>query len=394
MAHQSPKNTDRHPLYASSEAGAHWCGTPLPSQPKSPSSSPSTGSNEVTYQRAMILKRMEEVSYVTLMKLCDQAQAQEFERVTSSRPASQRDNDTRTGSPSQKANPIGVMRVPSRCVYTQKPNDWHEPWYASLVENFQILQPGHPDLPPTASFGFQYTTVAITPQKYLAWLMQQFMMRGGVVKHQFIVHIDQLMNMAHQGQPPIVINCTGLGARYLGGVGDLDVFPVRGQTVLCRPISSSNTTAEPKLWHGSITRLDGGAHQVSDTGMETAYIIPHEDGTILLGGTFEVWNQNIIPHPHVADGIMKRCLAMNDNPVQEGELRVLRHGVGLRPFRVSGPRVEAELRQRNGKRMLVIHQYGHGSYGFQSSWGSADKALEVLERALETYFPPDTKGRI
>lgn len=34
--------------------------------------------------------------------------------------------------------------------------------------------------------------------------------------------------------PDAVVVCTGLGTRFLGGVEDKDVFPVRGQTVLIR----------------------------------------------------------------------------------------------------------------------------------------------------------------
>jgi len=32
---------------------------------------------------------------------------------------------------------------------------------------------------------------------------------------------------------------------------------------------------------------------------------------------------------------------------------------------------------------IVVHNYGHGGYGYQSSWGSATMALELLTQALQ-----------
>lgn len=44
-------------------------------------------------------------------------------------------------------------------------------------------------------------------------------------------HIDEVFSMAEN---PFVINCTGLGARFLGGVSDEAVFPTRGQTIVVK----------------------------------------------------------------------------------------------------------------------------------------------------------------
>src|SRR5437879_1868083 len=53
--------------------------------------------------------------------------------------------------------------------------------------------------------------------------------------------------------------------------------------------------------------------------------------------------------------------------------RVIRQVVGLRPFRRSGFRVEAEAL---GDKTL-IHNYGHGGGGMSLSWGSADLAAKL-----------------
>ncbi len=59
-------------------------------------------------------------------------------------------------------------------------------------------------------------------------------------------------------------------------------------------------------------------------------------------------------------------------PVLVRPERIIRQVVGLRPFRPSGFRVEAE--QLGDK--LLVHNYGHGGGGVSLSWGSARLALE------------------
>lgn len=62
-------------------------------------------------------------------------------------------------------------------------------------------------------------------------------------------------------------------------------------------------------------------------------------------------------------------------PVKVSRDRVIRTVVGLRPFRPSGFRVEAE--DLGGGRRLV-HNYGHGGGGVTMSWGTAWLAVEEL----------------
>lgn len=74
---------------------------------------------------------------------------------------------------------------------------------------------------------------------------------------------------------------------------------------------------------------------------------------------------------------MKRCVelapALTDGKGIEA-LDIIRHGVGLRPMREGGPRVEKE--KIDG--IWVVHQYGHGGYGYQSSHGSAKEAVAFV----------------
>lgn len=78
---------------------------------------------------------------------------------------------------------------------------------------------------------------------------------------------------------------------------------------------------------------------------------------------------------------MKRCVDLcPDLTGGRGieHLSIIRHGVGLRPMREGGPRVEKETIDG----IQVVHNYGHGGYGYQSSFGTAKMAVELVRGAL------------
>lgn len=57
-------------------------------------------------------------------------------------------------------------------------------------------------------------------------------------------------------------------------------------------------------------------------------------------------------------------------------LQILHESVGLRPTRHGGVRLELESRGPIG---TVIHNYGHGGMGYQSSWGCAESVLALAQ---------------
>lgn len=102
----------------------------------------------------------------------------------------------------------------------------------------------------------------------MRWLQSQFTQLGGKIVKQALSHIDEIFDFVQDKNPShvAVINCTGLGARFLGGVLDEAVFPTRGQTVVVHAPHIKATTTH-----------------VRPEGM--TYIIPRSDGTVILGGT-------------------------------------------------------------------------------------------------------------
>lgn len=59
-------------------------------------------------------------------------------------------------------------------------------------------------------------------------------------------------------------------------------------------------------------------------------------------------------------------------------LSIVRHGVGLRPLRLGGTRLEKE--KIDG--VWTVHNYGHGGYGYQCSYGCSKAAVELVDDAL------------
>jgi glycine/D-amino acid oxidase-like deaminating enzyme len=98
----------------------------------------------------------------------------------------------------------------------------------------------------------------IEPPPYLRALMRDFRLAGGRIVVRDFATPGALLELAE----PVVVNCTGLGAREL--FGDRDFLPMKGQLTVLLP--------QPEV----------------DYAMESGffYMFPRTDG-ILLGGTYE-----------------------------------------------------------------------------------------------------------
>jgi D-amino-acid oxidase len=76
------------------------------------------------------------------------------------------------------------------------------------------------------------------------------------------------------------------------------------------------------------------------------------------------------------------CPALTDGRGIE-HLDVVRHSVGLRPLRDGGIRLDRE--QIEG--IWVVHNYGHGGAGYQSSYGCARVAAKLVREVPQGGDP-------
>ncbi|MFI9616429.1 FAD-dependent oxidoreductase [Streptomyces sp. NPDC052023] len=177
---------------------------------------------------------------------------------------------------------------------------------------------------------------------HLPWLRDRLGAAGGEVE-------ERTVSALAEADAPVVVNCTGLGAREL--VPDASVRPVRGQLVVVE---------NPGIHTWIVSKDAAGG---------IAHVFPHP-GRLVLGGTSEedAWSRS--PDPAVAEAIVRRCAALR--PEVAGA-RVLEHRVGLRPVRDA---VRLEREPLPGGRVLV-HNYGHGGAGVTVAWGCAEEAARL-----------------
>lgn len=248
-----------------------------------------------------------------------------------------------------------------------------EPWFKNVVENFRYLSPEELAVKTGGNesirSGYVFTTCCIDTQKYLSFLLTTFRELGGELEYveQAFSSFDQAdSRFAKPFGASIIFNCAGLGARELAG--DKSVFPIRGQLAIARYPEAVN------------------ALKLNDEGIPEAtgsYMIPRDDGTVCIGGVYNRGDWSMAARELDGDGIIERIALIDPvlkEKLQNGTVKIERQSVGLRPGRINGIRVEAEKRKQG--RILLVHNYGHGAYGFQTSWGSAFRAICCMEKAL------------
>ncbi|ORX57958.1 nucleotide-binding domain-containing protein [Hesseltinella vesiculosa] len=251
----------------------------------------------------------------------------------------------------------GVKTTPGIDYYDMLTPETENPWFKDVVENFSFV-PANEFPYPEVKVGHRYTSLLINSPQYLTWLLRQVLAKGAQLKRQAVESIHDVFD----DSVDTVMNCTGLGALSLGGVEDRNMFPTRGQTILVQASHIKPT----------ITCIRNGTF---------TYLIPRADGTLILGGTSQPHDYNDQVDELTSQGILARTQDICPDLTKGQPLKVLRHNVGRRPTRQGGVRIENQVYSRsNGTPIMVTHAYGHGGFGYQSSWGAAEHAVALLEK--------------
>jgi D-amino-acid oxidase len=183
---------------------------------------------------------------------------------------------------------------------------------------------------------------------HLPWLVLRFGSLGGSGTTAELESLDEALARA-----PVVVNCSGLGARELAG--DRLLVPVRGQVV-----------------HVEQTGIAEWLLDQSDP-ERPLYVVPREHD-VVLGGTAQEDAEDMEPDPATAVAIRERAVAVV--PALR-HARVVGGAVGLRPARAS---VRLEAEERAGG--TVVHCYGHGGAGVTLAWGCAEEVVALVAAAL------------
>lgn len=141
---------------------------------------------------------------------------------------------------------------------------------AGLEAGPEILEPG--EHPFATKYAVRRPELRIEPSIYLETMMRDVILFGGKIVIRKFDSPRDLMALSE----PVIVNCTGLGAKAL--FGDEELIPLKGQLTVLVP--------QADVDYSTI----GGSRQPAVPGQFGIHMMPRRDG-IVLGGTSErgVW---------------------------------------------------------------------------------------------------------
>lgn len=222
-----------------------------------------------------------------------------------------------------------------------------DPWWASAVPDVRRCR--EDELPPGFRDGHVFSVPVIEMPVYLRYLAERFVAGGGRIEERAVTSLQEAT-----GDARVVVNCAGLGARELAG--DPSMSPIRGQIL---------RVANPGLKRFVLDEENPEG---------VTYVVPRLNDCV-LGGTADEGDWNTDPNPETAAAILRRCVALEPRLVGA---EILEHKVGLRPGR---PEVRLGL-ETLADGTPCVHNYGHGGSGVTLSWGCAEEAAALVERAM------------
>lgn len=289
-----------------------------------------------------------------ILEACDRVTFERFDRLA------------------REVRECGIKRSPLRMVFDQNikdaeilSKDTGKVWYEELVGGLDPIPDA--ELPSGAVFGLDMrSTFVINTQVYLRWLLERCQERKVRLERKKVSHVRDAAAAAGLKSVSALFNCTGLGSYSLGGVEDKTMYPTRGQVVLVeQPLVPLQ-----RMYFRSPRRVDN----------DTTYVFQRPlAGGVILGGCRENGNWSGEVDLDFAQQIMKRCCALAPELGRPEDLKVIKHGVGLRPSRRDGPRMEVE-RKPDG--LLIVHNYGASGAGYQGSWGMAQHGVKLFGEAV------------
>ncbi|ESO08124.1 hypothetical protein HELRODRAFT_156658 [Helobdella robusta] len=201
-------------------------------------------------------------------------------------------------------------------------------------------------------YGWFVTTLLIEPRIYLKYLTDKFTQSGGRTIRKTLESFEELC-----GRYDLVINCMGLGSKEL--LKDEELVPNRGHLVK--------------------VKCDWLKHFVytGDTG--TCYILPGIEVTT-IGGTRTDNDLDLTPRKEDTERILNEAYKVLPSLKKA---KIVSEWVGLRPHRAP-LRIESETMEfPSGKKLQVVHNYGHGAEGISLSWGTSVEAVELAMRLVK-----------
>ncbi|RDD41544.1 D-aspartate oxidase [Trichoplax sp. H2] len=205
--------------------------------------------------------------------------------------------------------------------------------------------------------GWFYTTFFLNCETYLPWLMAKFRKLGGKVIQRRVESLSEL-----GGKYDCIVNCSGLGSYQLAD--DKSLYPIWGQ----------------------LARVNAPwiKHFISFYSKEKkdAYIMPRATDVVLgIYNEPHRWENKVDDEIH--EETMQRIYSVMPSLKNA---KVTWKWSGLRPARPA-VRLENDQLNVNGKKLPIIHNYGHGGSGITLHLGCALNATKLVIEALGMQSP-------
>ncbi len=164
----------------------------------------------------------------------------------------------------------GVRWIENYSASDSRPDDWQSSTRSSPLQD---LFPYAKDLDPAehpfpARYVRRFVTMLVEPPVYLNAVTRDFLLAGGRIAVREFQDVRSVLSL----NEPVVMNCTGLGAKAL--FGDQELTPIKGQLTILVP--------QPEIDYIVL-------------GDDDRYMFPRRDG-ILLGGTHERGEWSLEPN--------------------------------------------------------------------------------------------------
>jgi len=193
------------------------------------------------------------------------------------------------------------------------------------------------ELPAGFNFGYRVAVPLMENPTYMRYLVDRFSALPGKLVLVDLTSLDEVPD-----EYPVVVNCTGYGAKAL--CNDRELRPGRGVVVLADPISREHHFVRDEYAHNLM------------------YVLSRAQDCV-LGGCDEP-SELLASSLDEAYRIIGRCSVLDGC----SDIRIKTVEVGIRPIRDAGVRLQTEIINRR----LFVHNYGHGGCGFTLSWGCAE----------------------
>ncbi|XP_073193138.1 D-aspartate oxidase isoform X1 [Lepidochelys kempii] len=261
---------------------------------------------------------------------------------------------------SSEASDAGIHLVSGWQIFKTIPDEVL-PFWSDVVLGFRSMTEEELKKFPQHRFGQAFTTLKCDCPSYLLWLEKRLKGNGSQVYARRIKDLWEL-----HSKYDIVVNCSGIGSREL--MGDLEIYPVRGQVLKVNA-----------PWVNHFIRDGDGL----------TYIYPGIHN-VTLGGTRQKDNWSLSPDPRSSKDIFDRCCALEPSLQRAQDIK---ERVGVRPTRLA-VRLQKEILVHDGKKLPVVHNYGHGSGGFSVHRGTAKEAARLVGECIAALEGASSKAKL